>query len=338
MAFVEAMVIEVSTATTPERPIQAGAVPALHLRRGDGAVRLRQAGPALRDGAGRPRARAVDADGAPASGFRVFDEALAAGGRVKAIVAPGHGRRHAPRDRRADRARQAVRGEGPRPPGGRGGRRDPGPDRQVPRRRLGGAARRARPARSRATSSSSSPTRPTSPPTSSAGCGSSSAAGSALADPDVLAYCWVHRFPMYQWDAENGAGTRPTTRSAACCRRTRRCSSRRRGDPCQPVARRSGRPGAGDAVRHRAQRLGARRRLGPDLAARPARAQLRAPGLQPSSRCARSSGRCSRRSSTAPPPHGGIALGHRSLGGAAVATRRTSARSWPSRRPSRAAT
>ncbi len=25
-----------------------------------------------------------------------------------------------------------------------------------------------------------------------------------LADPDVLAYCWVHRFPMYQWDEENG--------------------------------------------------------------------------------------------------------------------------------------
>jgi aspartyl-tRNA synthetase len=24
-----------------------------------------------------------------------------------------------------------------------------------------------------------------------------------LADPHVLAYCWVHRFPMYQWDAEN---------------------------------------------------------------------------------------------------------------------------------------
>ncbi len=26
-----------------------------------------------------------------------------------------------------------------------------------------------------------------------------------LADPDVLAYCWVHRFPMYQWDAESKA-------------------------------------------------------------------------------------------------------------------------------------
>jgi aspartyl-tRNA synthetase len=25
-----------------------------------------------------------------------------------------------------------------------------------------------------------------------------------LADPAVLAYAWVHRFPMYQWDAENG--------------------------------------------------------------------------------------------------------------------------------------
>jgi aspartyl-tRNA synthetase len=25
-----------------------------------------------------------------------------------------------------------------------------------------------------------------------------------LADPNVLAYCWVHRFPMYQWDEELG--------------------------------------------------------------------------------------------------------------------------------------
>ena len=31
------------------------------------------------------------ADGAPASGFRVFDETLAAGGRVKGITAPGMG-------------------------------------------------------------------------------------------------------------------------------------------------------------------------------------------------------------------------------------------------------
>ena len=25
-----------------------------------------------------------------------------------------------------------------------------------------------------------------------------------LADPEVLAYAWVYRFPMYQWDAQNG--------------------------------------------------------------------------------------------------------------------------------------
>ena len=25
-----------------------------------------------------------------------------------------------------------------------------------------------------------------------------------LADPNVLAYVWIHRFPMYKWDAENG--------------------------------------------------------------------------------------------------------------------------------------
>jgi len=25
-----------------------------------------------------------------------------------------------------------------------------------------------------------------------------------LADPDVLAFCWVHRFPMYQWESESG--------------------------------------------------------------------------------------------------------------------------------------
>ena len=40
MAFVEAMVIEVSRATTPERPIREVPFPRVHLRRGDGAVRL----------------------------------------------------------------------------------------------------------------------------------------------------------------------------------------------------------------------------------------------------------------------------------------------------------
>ena len=55
MAFVEAMAIEVSRATTPGPADPAGAVPALHVRRGDGALRLGQAGRAVRDGARRPR-------------------------------------------------------------------------------------------------------------------------------------------------------------------------------------------------------------------------------------------------------------------------------------------
>ena len=145
----------------------------------------------------------VDADGTPASGFRVFDEALAAGGRVKAIVAPGMARRAAPRDRRADRARPAVRGEGP----------------GLPRRS-------SRTARCAARSPSSSAT--TASARSSSGPGATGRPDPhrrrhadvtadvlgrlrvelgdrlGLADPNVLAYVWVNRFPMYQWDAENG--------------------------------------------------------------------------------------------------------------------------------------
>ena len=95
------------------------------------------------------------------------------------------------------------------------------------------------------------------------------------------------------------AGTRPTTRSAAWSRRTRSCSSRRPATRLEAVAGRSGRPGPRDAVRRRAQRLGAGRRLDPDPPARPARAELRGCRATRWSRCARSSGRCSTRSSTA---------------------------------------
>ena len=70
MGFVERMVIEVSRATTPERPIQQTPFPRFTLRRGDGAVRLRQARPAVRDGAGRPGAGARAAAAASASSTR----------------------------------------------------------------------------------------------------------------------------------------------------------------------------------------------------------------------------------------------------------------------------
>ena len=130
MAFIEGMAIEVSKATTPERPLQQ--VPFPRFTYDEVIERFGSDKPDVRFGM-----ELVDLAPAltPASGFKVFDEALAAGGRVKAIVAPGHGRHHAPRDRRADRARPTVRGEGPRLPRAGAGRRDQEPDRQVPVRR-----------------------------------------------------------------------------------------------------------------------------------------------------------------------------------------------------------
>jgi aspartyl-tRNA synthetase len=88
-AFVEHMVIEVCRATTPERPFQELPFP-----------RFTYAEAMDRFGSDKPDLRfamelvdlgprLVDPAGTPASGFRVFDETLAGGGRVKAIVAPG---------------------------------------------------------------------------------------------------------------------------------------------------------------------------------------------------------------------------------------------------------
>jgi aspartyl-tRNA synthetase len=84
MDFVERMVLEVSRATTPERPI-------LH----DPLPRFTYDEAMERFGSDKPDIRfgMELVDLAPAlesgSGFRVFDETLAGGGRVKAIVAPG---------------------------------------------------------------------------------------------------------------------------------------------------------------------------------------------------------------------------------------------------------
>ena len=127
MAFVEAMAIEVSRATVPDRPILQAPFPVVTYDEAHRAVRLGQARRPLRDGAGRPRTGAGRAGRHAVVRVRVFDSALAAGGRVKGIVAPGHGRHHPARDRRADRPRPAVRGQGPRPPVARARRRDRGP-------------------------------------------------------------------------------------------------------------------------------------------------------------------------------------------------------------------
>ncbi|HEV2006713.1 MAG TPA: amino acid--tRNA ligase-related protein, partial [Candidatus Limnocylindrales bacterium] len=143
----------------------------------------------------------TDEAGAPNSGFRVFDEALASGGVVKAIVAPGHGaatRREidelteaARRDGAKGLAHLAVEAQGDvRGPiakflGEDGAKRlvaragaAPGDlilivaDRaEVVNQVLGQLRVRL-------------------------------GAQLGLADPNVLAYGWVHQFPMYKWDVE----------------------------------------------------------------------------------------------------------------------------------------
>ena len=205
MAFVETMAIEVSRATVPERPILQRPVPDAHLRRGARALRLRQAGHPVRRwswstsgpvlvGAGRHavvglrRLRFGARGGRPGQGDRRARD----------------GRRDPPRDRRADRTRPAVRREGPGLPGARAGRRDQGPDRQVPVGRHPAGDHRRDGRRPRATSSSSSPTRADVTADVLGRLRVELGDRLGLADPNVLAYVWIHRFPMYQWDAEIG--------------------------------------------------------------------------------------------------------------------------------------
>jgi aspartyl-tRNA synthetase len=141
-------------------------------------------------------------DGAPASGFRVFDEALAAGGRVKGIAAPGMGGVSRSRiDELTETARRfGAKGLAHLSPNADGTVHGP-IVKFLGEERAAALCRRA-----------------------GAGVGDlllivadapsvtadvlgrlrvELGAALGLADPTVLAYCWVHRFPMYQWDEEN---------------------------------------------------------------------------------------------------------------------------------------
>ena len=140
-------------APDPRRP-----VPGVRVRRGDGALRLGQAGHPVRDGAGRPRPGARRRRRRARVGLPRVRRDARLGRPGQGDRRAGAGRRHATRDRRADGAREAVRRQGPRQPRRPGGRRAPRPDREVPRPRRRRQRSASAPARARATSSSSSPT------------------------------------------------------------------------------------------------------------------------------------------------------------------------------------
>ena len=85
MDFVEAMIVEVSRATAPDRPIQQ--LPFPRFEYSEALERFGSDKPDIRFGMELADLAAALGDGS--TGFRVFDEVLAAGGRVKGIAVPG---------------------------------------------------------------------------------------------------------------------------------------------------------------------------------------------------------------------------------------------------------
>ncbi|MFO1540530.1 MAG: aspartate--tRNA ligase [Chloroflexota bacterium] len=198
MAWVEEMAIAVSRAVTPERPFLALPFPLLTWREAIDRYGIDK--PDLRFGMELHDLR----DAVAGAGFGIFDAALAAGGRVVGLAAPGMaGATRKEIDELTELAKRAGAGglvwialPGPGAEGGirgsivravgeerattiaaaAGG--NPGDlvlivaDRDIHAQEVLGRLRAELGARLR------------------------------LADPNVLAYAWVHRFPMYQWDAD----------------------------------------------------------------------------------------------------------------------------------------
>ena len=157
-----------------------------------------------------------------------------------------------------------------------------------------------------------------------------------LADPNVLAYVWVNRFPMYQWDAESGRWDATHNPFSGVVPEDEELLATASGDPAKPspddpagraralqydLVLNGWELGGGSVRIHRRDLLersfllqgqtieGMREKFGAVLDAFEYGA----------------------------PPHGGIALGI-DRWAALLRARPTSARSWPSRRRSRAAT
>ncbi|MDQ1323985.1 MAG: aspartyl-tRNA synthetase [Chloroflexota bacterium] len=199
MAFIEHMVIEVTRATVPDRPIREIPFPVFEYE--DAMERFGSDKPDLRFAMELfDLAPALTGpDGVPASGFRVFDETLAAGNRVKGITAPGMA--HATR-REIDELTEMVKRFGARGLVHLAVQEDGelhgpiakflAPDTQAAVRAVAGAAEGDLVLVVADVSDTANDV---------LGRLRVELGGRlGLADPDELAYCWVHHFPMYQWD------------------------------------------------------------------------------------------------------------------------------------------
>jgi len=202
MGFIESMAITVSEATRPDRPIQQ--VPFPRFTFDEAIERFGSDKPDLRFGMELIdlAPALVDASGTPASGFGVFDGALSSGGRVKAIVAPGlGGATRKELDELTERAKRfGAKGLvhlAPSPEGLRG----------PAAKFLSEDTQRAIVERTGAGEGDLILAIADSPVVTADVLGRLRAELGerlGLADPNVLAYVWVNRFPMYQWDDENG--------------------------------------------------------------------------------------------------------------------------------------
>jgi aspartyl-tRNA synthetase len=198
MDFVEAMIVQVSREVVPDRPIQQLPFPRIDYH--DAMERYGSDKPDIRFG--MELVDLAPALGEGSTGFRVFDEALAAGGRVKAIVAPGM----------ADSSRSQIDElvEFARRHGAKGlahisvamdGAAHSPIAKFLGEERIEAVARAAA-------------AKPGDLIVVVADANHELVADVlgrlrqelglrlGLADPDVLAYCWVFHFPMYQWDPE----------------------------------------------------------------------------------------------------------------------------------------
>ena len=202
MDFVERMVLEVTRATVPDRPIREVPFP-----------RFTYAEAVERFGSDKPDLRfamelidlapaLADPNGAPASGFRVFDDAIASGGRVKGLVVAG----------KADISRREIDEltELARRFGAKGlvhlAVQPDGELHGPVAKFLSDDVRAGLVARSGAEAGDLMLVVADSADVTNDVLGRlrvELGARLALGDPTELAYCWVYHFPMYKWDPEN---------------------------------------------------------------------------------------------------------------------------------------